>query len=308
MVVFNWKNSAASLQKMGQQRWVQQLPLAANLLLLAVIANSTAQLSWQLLPSVAQPGFNPAMVSVTANSSVLEGSRTASAATTTDIAAWHLFGEAVAELVNAPVQEVVPETTLKLELRGILSSTEAALARAIIAELEREESSYAVGAAVPGGATLQEIRIDHVVLARGGRLETLRLPRESLEGVVGGGGNLSEALPDRHVDMGQDPSLSELRNILSSDPQSLMGLINARPEIVNGKVVGFKLDQGQDEQLLRQFGLMRGDVVTAVNDMRLDGVTNLPELLRMIQTAEQVKIEYKRGGRARFVTLNMNNN
>ncbi|TPW10059.1 MAG: hypothetical protein FD130_2327, partial [Halothiobacillaceae bacterium] len=42
MVVFNWKNSAASLQKMGQQRWVQQLPLAANLLLLAVIANSTA--------------------------------------------------------------------------------------------------------------------------------------------------------------------------------------------------------------------------------------------------------------------------
>ncbi len=125
---------------------------------------------------------------------------------------------------------------------------------------------------------------------------------------MGGGGNLSEALPDRHVDMGQDPSLSELRNILSSDPQSLMGLINARPEIVNGKVVGFKLDQGQDEQLLRQFGLMRGDVVTAVNDMRLDGVTNLPELLRMIQTAEQVKIEYKRGGRARFVTLNMNNN
>ncbi len=300
-MALDWKNSAAALQRLLQPELLARLASAINLILLLVVAYSLAQLTWTLIPQVEQiqlispqgMGRQATKASVPETASGMQ-----------DIARWHLFGraDAVAALPK-PRQEQVPETTLKLELRGILASDDEGVARAIIAEPSRKENAYSIGSRLPGGASLNEIHVDHIVLSRNGRLETLRLPKERIETATTGSSRRSPRSSSRAT---AGSSLREVRDTLLREPQNLVGLLQAEPQFENGKIAGYKLGAGQDTRMLRRFGLRRGDIITAVNGITLDGPTKLPELLRTLPTAEEVKIEYKRRGRPRSIVLNMN--
>ncbi len=308
MVALDWKKVALPVISMFRSNWLKNLPSVVSVLLLVAMAYNLALLTWALLPDVEQQDYAGVHQAVN-----LTGKPpAASAARLADISRWHLFGKAGAVAVVAPKQEVVPETKLRLELRGILASPDAKFSRAIIFEPPRSEDTYGIGAALPGGATLVEINNDHIVLLRQGRREKLLLPREGMKSspvASRATSSRSRRQNSSRRNAGQpmqsSSRLSELRTVLNNDPQSLMGLINAKPEIVDGKIKGFRLDGNQNGQLMRRFGLRRGDVVTAVNNIRLDGSANLPELLNELKTAEQVKIEYSRRGRPRSVVLNM---
>ncbi|MRI34632.1 hypothetical protein EOPP23_16740 [Endozoicomonas sp. OPT23] len=71
----------------------------------------------------------------------------------------------------------IPKTRLNLTLRGALgelgSRTDEASA---IIQSSSQDKLYGIGDTLPGGATLKEIHSDHVVLNRGGQLETLSFP------------------------------------------------------------------------------------------------------------------------------------
>ena len=326
MVALDWKKATLPFNNLIQPSWLKKLPALVSFFLFIAIAYSLAMLTWMLLPTVDQARYVDSGRAVSAAGTV--SSDRSGAASIPDIARLHLFGE-VSKVVAPPQpeQEVVPETKLRLELKGIWASSDPKLARAIVSEPPRNENTYAVGAALPGGATLVEIHADHIVLSRGGRKEKLLLPREVLQS-----GNSSRGTSSRNssnnrrgVSSRSSPRsqsstvssraaeglatisrLSQVREALNNDPQSLMGLADVRPEIKNGQVVGYKLNGMQNEQLMRRFGLRRGDVITAVNGVGLDGATNLLSLFNELKTAEQVKVEYKRRGRPRSVVLNMN--
>lgn len=319
MFALDWKKATLPILSRLQPSTLAKLPGWVSMLLLVAIAYGLAMLTWLVLPQIEQTAF----VDHDSAAGLINQTSAAGASDTTlpDIASWHLFGVAGAKAVQPVAPVEVPETNLKLELKGILSSKDTKLARAIVAEPPRSEDTYAIGAALPGGATLVEINTDHIVLQRGGAREKLMLPRESMTTASGAASARvdqgGEATPVDSVNdaagagatpqaLGATGSLAELRDTLNNDPQSLVGLIGATPEIVEGKITGFKLDNMQNERLLRRFGLRRGDVITAVNDIRLDGVANLPHLLNELKTAQQVKIEYNRRGRPRSVVLNMN--
>jgi general secretion pathway protein C len=314
MVALDFKKATLSVTNIIRPGWFQKMPTVVSFVLLIAIAYSLAQLTWLLMPDVEQQHYvDPNRVGSTG------GSAESTGVNLPDIANLHLFGKPAAVVVDAPpVPEEVPETKLRLELKGILASSDLNLARAIVAEPPRSEDTYAVGAALPGGVTLVEIHEDHIVLSRAGQREKLMLPRDGMQ-TVGAGQeappsprraeppvskfqSASPAVSNSALPIGK---LSELRDVLNNDPQSLMGLIDAKPEVVDGKVAGFRLDNMQNDRLLTRFGLRRGDVITAVNDIRLDGPANLPELLNILKTADQVKIEYSRRGRPRSVVLNM---
>lgn len=309
----DWKHGVAVLQRLQQPNVQARMVTGVTVLLVLALAYGLAQFTWLLVPGVTAamqvPPPAPAAPEGGAGGSALP-------ATPVDagkvIAAWHLFGRA--DLVAAaPKQEIVPETTLQLELRGIFSSADPALARAIIAEPSRDEKPYAAGATdIPGGATLKEIRDDHVVLSRGGRLETLRLPKDKL-----GTGSveqvslpesdevepLSSEQPRREFTGGE--TLRDLRDAVINDPQLLAGFLQAEPVQGPNGIEGFRLGSGQDPQLLRRFGLQRGDVVLAVNDVQLDGVTKVPQLLQSLPGASELTIRFRRNGKDRSVTLNL---
>lgn len=88
------------------------------------------------------------------------------------IPAQHLFG------VDTRLQSAaVPETGLQLTLTGILKSTGGQASAAIIAENDELGKVYQEGSVLPGGAVLEAIRDDQVVIKNQGHYEKLVLSR-----------------------------------------------------------------------------------------------------------------------------------
>ena len=157
---------------MDRQVWIRRLPWFVNIALLLLLVDAVSQLAWQWLT----PGQQPQ--AVTRRPVVSQPvSRTTDLAQ--QVARYHLFGQA--DVVNSSGSPTVaPETKLNLVLRGIVSSDNPAEAVAIIATRGGEEEVYNINARLPGGAELQEIYPDRVILKYRGRLETLTLHRKLL--------------------------------------------------------------------------------------------------------------------------------
>ena len=145
--------------------------IGVNLCLIAVLSYNLADVTWRLMPAVEQvpvPVHGPSIAVVPRNQSF-------------DIARWHLFGEQQKTPVTASQTRVMPRTRLKLILRGVVVGEEGGLSGAIIASPSGDQAFYALGAVLPGGATLKEVHDRHIVLLRNGQLETLQLPRDDLD-------------------------------------------------------------------------------------------------------------------------------
>jgi general secretion pathway protein C len=90
-----------------------------------------------------------------------------------------LFGSSPAGTPVGPAkpQENLPETRLKLELRGVFGSSVEQAGSALIAEKGKTAKQYRVQEKLPGGAVLHAVATDFVTLQRNGRLETLSFPK-----------------------------------------------------------------------------------------------------------------------------------
>lgn len=84
------------------------------------------------------------------------------------------FGQQKAtDIQPSRLQSKAPETRLKLELKGVFSSTNANASSALIAEKNQAAKYYRVGDELPGGAILNSVASDHVKLKRNGIDEAL---------------------------------------------------------------------------------------------------------------------------------------
>lgn len=87
-----------------------------------------------------------------------------------------LFGIASTQPIAA-AQEHIPDTRLKLELKGAFSSSDSNHASALVAEKGKDAKRYYVNDSLPGGAVLTQVNKDHITLSRAGQLEILRFPK-----------------------------------------------------------------------------------------------------------------------------------
>jgi len=117
---------------------------------------------------------------------LLSGWHGSSTSSERELAGWHLFGEAGRQnAVKRAATLSAPETRLRLTLKGVFASDEAAAAGwAIIADPKGKEDTYEIGDPLPGNAKLSEIYVDRIILERGGRFETLKLPKNAMLWVV----------------------------------------------------------------------------------------------------------------------------
>lgn len=88
----------------------------------------------------------------------------------------NLFGQADS---SSRSDVPVPETTQALVLRGAFASGKPESAGALIEGSDGKTNWYRVGSSLPGGAILDEVNADHVLIKLGGRQESLRFPRVS---------------------------------------------------------------------------------------------------------------------------------
>lgn len=158
---------------------LRHLPTLVSLLLAAALAMAGVRLV-QVLRPVQQEPPSASEAAVSRQPNPVERLPSAK-----DIAGWHLFGAAPAQERAAPAPITAPDTKLDLKLRGIVASTEAGSARAIIEDSTGRQSSYGLGDQLPGSALLREIHPVWVILERNQRYETLRMPKDELPDETG---------------------------------------------------------------------------------------------------------------------------
>ena len=183
-----WQQVAALLQTLSDPARQRKLKLGLCALAAAWMVFALAGLLWGLVPppdpqpmpeNIINPLVEPAQ----------QGGRVA--VNIDELAGWELFGsaaiapEAVPEETAAAAGELdgiennARETRLNLKLQGIVSSSEAEQARAII-ESRNQQEQYAVGDELPAGrgVKLAKILRDRVVIDNQGTYELLLLFEE----------------------------------------------------------------------------------------------------------------------------------
>ena len=313
------------VQDFTQRYWVgnldARLPALASILAILLLTHSLAELTWNLVP---QPAADQTVA--TAKRQIPLAQRVVREQPLAQkISNLNLFGKYEEKKVITKPSEpiVVPETRLNLKLRGVFASKDKNAARAIIADSRGDEDSYRIGSELPGGAILNEIYPDRVILEHNGRLETLKLPVDVAESGAGSQSNAgdngrnasrSSQQSSRDINRGNVTDLSsstadnaqllgQYRNALMNDPNSVMGLINVRPYQKDGQLVGYRLRPGKDRALLRRFGLRSGDIVTAVNGVPMNNPVKALEVLRDLSSATQLTVDVQRNGAPQSFTF-----
>lgn len=93
------------------------------------------------------------------------------------LASLDLFGEAGESRENQQIDtENLPETNLRLFLRGVLAADGDFPGSALIEDEKNQTEAYLVGDELPGDAKLRSVHANRVIIERGGKLENLYFP------------------------------------------------------------------------------------------------------------------------------------
>jgi general secretion pathway protein C len=150
---------------------------------------------------------------------------------------------------------------------------------------------------------LHSVYLDHVILDRGGALETLLLPRLLGPGMHG------PAVVRRGA--GGDPrtvaAVENIRRMVQQDPGLLDQVMRTVPSYDNaaGRLRGFRAYPGRNRQIFNKLGLKPGDLVTAINGTPLDDPQRSQDVFNTIQTSDHVTVTLERGGQKQDITLNI---
>lgn len=212
----------------------------------------------------------------------------------------HLFGIAT---VDPAAQDPAnaPQSTANLLLAGTIATQDPKRGVAIISD-GGPSKVYSVGDNV-GGASLHSVYLDHVILDRGGALETLLLPRLQGPGMRGPPivRRVGAASPSTVA------AVDNIRRMLQQDPGLLDQVMRAVPSYdgAGGKLRGFRAYPGRNRQIFNKLGLRPGDLVTAVNGTALDDPQRSQDVFNTIQTSDHVSVTLERGGQKQEITLNI---
>ena len=276
-----------------------------NILMVALLAYSLAQLTWLLAEDNSDKLATPQPFSPSAP---LQAS--SPAASLDKVAALHLLGSSEEPLPTTEKTPIsAPETRLNLTLRGLVALSSQQGALAIIAQGNGAEQAYKVGDTVPGGAKLHEIHADRVILERGGRFETLTLPKDKMVMAEPPAQSRLSSVGGR-AGLGAGPSvdvrqLQAIRDTIQKNPQEAMQLVNAQPVMDGGALKGYRLNPGRDRKLFNSVGLRPGDIVTSVNGIPLNDMSQMGALFEQLNSANRLDITLERGGRQRQLSLSL---
>ncbi|MFV9616020.1 MAG: type II secretion system protein GspC [Gammaproteobacteria bacterium] len=204
----------------------------------------------------------------------------------------NIFG--VSDKAVPQKQLKVPETKLDLTLKGVLAAKPMSRASAIIAKGKSgKEDIFSVGDKMPGGILIKEIYPEYVVLERNGRLETLKLQRNS--GIAGFSRSNKSASSSRGASS-PAAALKEIRADILKNPTSFGDY--ALPVVVKekGRQIGYRLQPQKKGKLLAELGIQSNDVITQINGIRLNKPQNGISALRKLSTAKNLNIVVKRNG------------
>ena len=137
------------------------------------------------------------------------------------LASVEMFGRAAPEDMAADQgTENLPETNLRLFLRGVLAGTEDQPGSALIEDDRNRTEVYIIGDELPGNATLRSVHANRIIIERGGKLENLYFPEtDNSRGVeLAAIDNGSQPDPEQARQSGNRPASNQAR--APSTPQA----------------------------------------------------------------------------------------
>jgi general secretion pathway protein C len=212
----------------------------------------------------------------------------------------HLFGVATVDPTTQDPANA-PQSTANLLLAGTIATQDPKRGVAIISD-GGPSKVYSVGDNV-GGASLHSVYLDHVILDRGGALETLLLPR-----LLGPGMHAPPVLRRQGgADARTVAAVDNIRRMVQQDPGILDQVMRTVPSYDNaaGKLRGFRAYPGRNRQIFMKLGLKPGDLVTAINGTALDDPQRSQDVFNTIQTSDHVTVTVERGGVKQEISLNI---
>ena len=150
-----------------------------------------------------------------------------------------------------------PETSLSLKLFGVTSSSDQNFA--IIGLNSGDQRKYIAGESILENVFLESIHKDYVTINRSGSSESLSFDTLSLIG-----GMLDAVLSN------SEKALKN--NVISSQwlaDQDISDLVSFVPIITDGVLAGLELNPGADNKFFDSFDLEVGDILIAVNGMKI---------------------------------------
>lgn len=208
---------------------------------------------------------------------------------TSQLSTWSLFQK---PQVAASVSADAPDTSLQLRLDGVFASSDTQRSGAIISEQGQPNGKlYGVGQSVTGGAILQAVLPDRVVLVRNGNQEILRFVKTSL---------LANQAPVTEEGSGK-ARLMLLRAVerMKQDPDAYvheMGLV-ARDN-------AYEVTESAPADIRRGLGLKAGDKILQLNGYALGNPKEDRHVLEQAQQSGHVVVEVQRGSQT--LTLEQN--
>ena len=241
----------------------------------------------------------------------------------------NLFGSVDAEAVEAQADESpTVATRLPLELKGVFVADVAEESAAIISQKGKGGELYAIGADLPGNATLIEVLPDHVVLRRAGAREALYFPEQRDSGwaqTVNGDQPLGQTSGDDPYDGPNDQEavggivdtlettdaageaadmgdvISAIRDQVDADPGAALDALGISP-VEEGGASGYRLGNLAQSPYLSQTGLQPGDVIVSVNGRPVGDLNQDRMEIDNVLAQGSARLEVQRGNRRFFVT------
>ena len=220
------------------------------------------------------------------------------------IADWHIFGDAVVDVVVVPKEVNAPKTRLRLELLGVMAASQAEKSSAIIAPKGGAGENYRVGDVVQGRTKLAAVHQDKVILDSNGKLETLKFDLARKQGIQKSAkptpaqrkAQSRGTLKDRFKKVrNASDAVALLRDEVSNNPAGALKQLGLETSD-NGS--GYKVSNSGS--MLTQLGLQPGDIILSVNGQTLGNLDDDQMLLEQVTNSGQARLEIQRGNR-RFV-------
>ena len=286
------------------QRNLIYLPRILCYVLVILIGVSSAQLVWSLFSSqsIQHAGTNS---TIAATPPKLIAPPPPKPDYGQQIARLHLMGKVVdAKQANIQIEEDAPDTSLNLTLSGVVAM-DLGEGYAIIENQSRKHKYYQVDDEVMSGVTLNSVYPNYVILNRAGRNEKLSLPRATAKGLE----NINRSIdsqkesstfqPLSQQDDNENGSLGSTLEGLLEDPTSLPEYVSISPaNDENGAFMGYRVDPASEEDpsLFYELGLMDGDIVLSINDIRLDNPNKASQALEKLIASDSIELTILREG------------
>jgi len=204
----------------------------------------------------------------------------------------NLFGQgATASGVDAPV------TTMNLKLAFVIAATDPKNGMAALGSSDSDVNVYKVGDEVPGGARLNAVYVDRVLLDRGGSIEALLLPMQP--------GGSAVAPPPMPMGINPSASAQRVQQAIQNNPGLLNQVIQRQAVFADGRLRGMRVNPGSNAQAFARLGLKPNDLVTAINGTPLDDQARSNEIFGTLSSSAEAHVTVVRNGREMELNLNL---